>query len=546
MLESMNQAREKQASANGETQDLWEFLYLSTPDLEQLLNQMLQLSLAESLQLCIVGPRGAGKSSLRRRYLRQANPEWHICDIRARRGQTPGELLKALAVNADLPTDCGEVALLHLLAEYTTDLSRAGRVPILVIDDAHLLPASTLQLILQLSTETDNNPAPWKLLIFSETPLNERLAKASGDHPELMQGLLTMNMPELSRDQAMQLFERLQQASGGSFDLDHKAVETLLHSPRYPGQIIGVITEHAGLETTPTAQTAGQRRAWRISGKWLAGAALAALLVLVLVFQQQINALFMAPPSHPDYIPPEPAAARPQSSAPAPKAGPARPVARSADHTGQPASTETRTIAVSASRHHATANTTRTSPAKVQGKPAQADQADKKNRPATTSKPASIRPTRTAKLGSAATGKPARIPAAITKKTNAGKHPATVTTVARGQPSPPPANRDHAWILSRPSHAYTLQLMASSHPQTVTRLRRRLGLPALRIYRWRRQGKTLYLLIHGQYPNLAAARAAARKLHAALRRNKPWPVRFGVIQQRLKKDSEKLPDKRKK
>ena len=88
--------------------------------------------------------------------------------------------------------------------------------------------------------------------------------------------------------------------------------------------------------------------------------------------------------------------------------------------------------------------------------------------------------------------------------------------------------------------------MASSHPQTVTRLRRRLGLPALRIYRWRRQGKTLYLLIHGQYPNLAAARAAASKLNAALRRNKPWPVRFGVIQQRLKKDSEKLPDKRKK
>ena len=103
---------------------------------------------------------------------------------------------------------------------------------------------------------------------------------------------------------------------------------------------------------------------------------------------------------------------------------------------------------------------------------------------------------------------------------------------------PPPDNlerNDHlAWLWSRdPSH-YTLQLIAGHDEAGIRRFmqkHRLLGKAAY--YRKRRAGRDVFVVVYGDYADRKAARAAIASLAIALRKQKPWPRRFGDIHAEL-------------
>ena len=87
-----------------------------------------------------------------------------------------------------------------------------------------------------------------------------------------------------------------------------------------------------------------------------------------------------------------------------------------------------------------------------------------------------------------------------------------------------------AWLLERPAAHYTLQLLGVRTEEALLRYVARHHMPGpIAYFRTQYKGGEWFVLVQGEYPSMAAARAAAATLPAAVRKDKPWPRSFAAL-----------------
>lgn len=93
------------------------------------------------------------------------------------------------------------------------------------------------------------------------------------------------------------------------------------------------------------------------------------------------------------------------------------------------------------------------------------------------------------------------------------------------------AFRDQSWLMARPAGRYTIQLLGSYNEQTARSLIDEQSAPDGFWYvKTLRKGQDWYVVLHGEFPNRAAARAAIDRLPTHLKKLQPWMRKFQEIQ----------------
>lgn len=93
------------------------------------------------------------------------------------------------------------------------------------------------------------------------------------------------------------------------------------------------------------------------------------------------------------------------------------------------------------------------------------------------------------------------------------------------------AFRDRAWLMARPSSRYTIQLLGSYNEQTARTLIDDIkGVRNLWYVKTIRKEQDWFVVLHGEYPDRDAARAAVNKLPSQLKKLQPWVRPFRDVQ----------------
>lgn len=90
-------------------------------------------------------------------------------------------------------------------------------------------------------------------------------------------------------------------------------------------------------------------------------------------------------------------------------------------------------------------------------------------------------------------------------------------------------------LLRIPESHYTIQLMADDNTALIKKFVAANHLEhSTHLYEMQRDQKPFFVLIYGDYPDIAAAKAAEENLPAKLKAQKPWVKSFKVVHEQLK------------
>ncbi|NKB36498.1 MAG: hypothetical protein GKR93_04910 [Gammaproteobacteria bacterium] len=93
-----------------------------------------------------------------------------------------------------------------------------------------------------------------------------------------------------------------------------------------------------------------------------------------------------------------------------------------------------------------------------------------------------------------------------------------------------------SWLLAQAESSYVLQLIGATEMSTISRFieEAKLNQQELALYKTSKTGQDWYVLVYGNYPNLPMARAAAKDLPARAQAESPWAKSMLVIHKALK------------
>lgn len=119
-----------------------------------------------------------------------------------------------------------------------------------------------------------------------------------------------------------------------------------------------------------------------------------------------------------------------------------------------------------------------------------------------------------------------------TAKTEASdeKKEKVATVKSKKAPTASSHSANNSRIATIAGKHYTLQLMGVSNEANLKRFVAANKLENVHIYHTTRQGKSIYILIYGQYQSRAQAEQAMRKLPLALQQLKPWIRNYASVQ----------------
>lgn len=273
------------------------FMYLD-PDRAQRLSLIQHLTQYSELLLLVKGAAGSGKTCLLDYYTAQAEEQWRVCRIQADAMMDADRLLGAIAEGFGLDKHSGDAR--DLVYRYSADQHHAGRIPVLLIDDAHELPADAFEAIFLLAdAETADGAGLLRMLLFCE-PQIDALLDAPALQPFKARITHTLDMPLLDDEQtAAYLRQRLSAAGyhGPALFTDREVRRIHKHAQGLPGRVNEAA--HQWLLQGGAGTGAGVRLpAFLAQVKrrhiMLGGAALIIVLA-VWVLQDRINALFQSP-----------------------------------------------------------------------------------------------------------------------------------------------------------------------------------------------------------------------------------------------------------
>jgi len=596
--------------------------FYADPGLIQRLDLLQHLTQFGDMLLGVTGAVGSGKSTLAQQFLLRSNSaSWRSCHLNGTQLQQPAELLEKLAEGFGLHTSFTPERLKVDLVRHCQSLRQNAQLPVVVIDDAQLLPDSVLSALLALAD--DDAFATLKLLriiLFSEPGLEQRLV-AMGLHSPSRPLLHCMEIPCFDAQQtAAYLMFRLA-AAGYSGECPFSLTEIrALHKSTagVPGklniQAHEVLLEHAGrIALRKQVATPSSRRIRPAVVMGLIGSLVAVALAWYLnqdrALWESLAPLASAPPSVPA-TDSKPAVERSQPTAepkeesktalestpnnlqkdvrkeiiaentaitPAPTIDSATiesaapPMAVGHDLAPMLPALEAQPAAVPPSSQpvaDGTSDTQASGPTPVPAAdsvpaPQAADNkaATTKTMPpetpaqSSTSPPAIATKAQTPKRSQTATTElPEKSQTSITTAPMATVTPPTMPPAPVAEPIQPAADVASAptmspapkatteqlgteWLLSRDGSRFTLQLLGGRSEKSLREYLRqnRISEPVA-TFRTTFKGGDWYVLVHGEFPTMAAAQAAIDRLPANVRKAKPWARSFATVHAAIQED----------
>jgi len=264
--------------------------YFSSPELAQRTDLLRHLTENSNLIPLVRGVEGIGKSTFIKHLLDLAPGNWIPAEIAADVMLQPEALLAKLAGLYDL--DAASNQLMESLTLRFDDLRQDGFLPVIIVDDAHLLPEATVITLLRLHESGPNENPLAQILLFAQPEIDGLL-----NTPQLkvmnLQSLQLLDMPLFSKEQTRRFLEHLL-ASG----------QSILNRPLSQAQIEKVYRESSGMPGLIKQQAArlfesGEKGKARfdfaefVSIRAVIGGGLVLIVVLLgLVYQDSINNMF--------------------------------------------------------------------------------------------------------------------------------------------------------------------------------------------------------------------------------------------------------------
>lgn len=272
------------------------FLYLDA-ERAQRLNLLQHMTQNSNLLLVVVGERGAGKTSLLTRFIKNAADDWEICDVTANTMMDAGLLLFQIAQGfglQQLPHDSSD--LQELLYAQIAKLHHQDEIPILVVDDAHELAKDALQAIFHLADTRVDNANLLRIILFAE-PQIEKILDARDMRPLRERITHTMIIPPLAEDTTAEYLKHRMAVAGfnGGSPFTPRMVKRIYKAsggiPERINQLAHEILDKGdfGSEETEYISVSAQTRRRYKSPVIIAIAAV--LIVVVLIFQQLTDRL---------------------------------------------------------------------------------------------------------------------------------------------------------------------------------------------------------------------------------------------------------------
>ena len=502
--------------------------------------------------LIVTGDPGSGKTTLMQQFVDRGHETWRLCVITAHQALYQGQLLEALAEGFSLqprPAD-GDLDKLQLLKSHCVALKRKGLLPMVVIDDAHLLTADALGVLMQLLQSLDTHEKPLRIVLFAAPQLRELLSvpELEGLHERVSH---TFNLPPFSeKETANYIQHRLKAAGAGGRELFTDAVITMIHKtsqgqPAKINELAKVVLANKAQGGDILQGVAGDKpkRASK-GGQNIVplGMALAILILVVLYLLHSINSpgpggggSQQAPiarnggqetvplPLPTDTAPAGPAgggSAESQAGVPpadqgagaAPSLGESEPSAMGGAAEDQPPAGEAPAMPSSPAASPPPASVPQTGAAQAPAEGAMAPSGSAGQASGTMAEPAPVKPV-------------VKAPPAPTRPAAAPAKPASTAKAGGGI-------RDAAWVMAQDPKHFTMQVMATHTPANIDRFVKRRGLAAGDFARFQKiaGGKRWHVLIYGAFAGRGQAEARAKHLPAGLHGVKPWIRPFADVQ----------------
>ena len=284
------------------------FLYLDA-ERAQRLNLLQHMTQYSNLLLIVQGERGVGKTSLLTRFIKNAAENWEICEVTANPMMDAGMLMFQIAQGfglQQLPHDSGE--LQEMLYAQIAKLHHQDEIPILVVDDAHVLAKDALLAIFHLADTQVEDANLLRIILFAE-PQIEKILNAKDVRPLRERITHTMAIPPLDEDTTAEYLKHRMAVSGfnGGSPFTPKMVKRIYKAsggiPERINQLAHETLDKGDFEREEVEDivvTKQPRRQYKTS---VLIAVAVVVVALVLVFQNRINRLFNDKPAQTKTLP---------------------------------------------------------------------------------------------------------------------------------------------------------------------------------------------------------------------------------------------------
>jgi len=486
-----------------------EALFFSTPHIDQRLNLLHHLVQYSDLLLLVVGKTGSGKTTLLNRLISSAAGPWRVSVVEADIDMTPERLAAGAISGFDMMDGAGqETGRSTNLDAYLQRWAHRAQTPVLVIEEAHLLPPETLKGIIRLTS--NGSRTRLRTLLLGEPQLAAMVDGAvGGSRVQTMAHVV--DLPPLSEAQVAGYVQfRLQRAGLSPEGLF--SPQTIRRLQRDAGGLPGLIN-HAAREVLADRLVSDQASAAREARPAAAStepprrrymAFKAAGLILV----AGLGLWLLLAPDRPPHVPQD--LPVPLSPGPAPEPAIAH-VSEPIPEPDEPPPAAT------------------VMPLQPSPEPEPAPQAVAVTPPVSPEDKAPPDPALPPQTEPSLAKKPEQRP--------------PIPEAAPAKAPPPrqaksPRSPGEAWLLKQDGTHYTVQLTGSRDHQAAVDFIRRSGLQG-KAY-WlptTHQQQDWYVVVSGVYPSREAAIKAIRALPPDLRRHGPWARSVSSVREVLRRKS---------
>jgi septal ring-binding cell division protein DamX/type II secretory pathway predicted ATPase ExeA len=265
--------------------------FFSTPAVNAHLDLIRHLIENSELVPLVRGSTGIGKSLLASQLQKSAPDNWVVCHFSAEPTLQPERLLAFIARCSGVSDIEGD--LMQRLSERFELLRKRGKTPVLLVDDAQMLPPTSLITLLRLFERQHEGVRLVSIVLFADEQIDLLLST-----PQLQvmtpQAIQAIDMPVLTRAEATAFMNFLLSSEGltEQFKLDESKLNRLYKdSGGVPGRLATAILSEVGQQSVAEQPFfSGYRKQFVLIGLPMV------LVILLLLLQEPINALFQPAP----------------------------------------------------------------------------------------------------------------------------------------------------------------------------------------------------------------------------------------------------------
>lgn len=515
---------------------------------EKRLNLLLHLAPYSDIVL-VTGELGSGKTCMLQRLLARVGDSWRVCSLQATAEIGGERLLEILQKEFSLRPDDAQDhdQRVRLLRESLHALRHNALVPVLVIDDAHLLPHSALALIAALTEPWQAKDKVVSVVLFGDPDFDKKLV-APGLETLRSRINHTFDIPPLSEEETGRYIRRRMDAAGiraGNPFTDSVIKFIHVASRGFPGRInefARVVLQNsvqkgvqAGLPSSLVARHGAML-------KYGVAAVLVALAAATLLYREQLFDRSTAPMGElttpatapgtsrpaPGGMPgtetdPMPLDSPPATAVDAPQSVD---VAAAGEETAVPPEQDL-TVSLAPPSDEAA---TPVPEGDVGGQAAGVSSVlpDAETAPAEAT-PLADGAGETTEAAKAEEGTAAPVAGGVA--TDSGR---VETPAADPAPATAASPYDEDWLLSQDPASYTLQLLVASRSQCQAYIDRLALGDAAALFQVRSAGQSFYTLVYGVFLTEADAIDAGKALSEQDVKAEPWVRRLSAVQDRIR------------